>query len=206
MTLYSFLRDFIVKPFFKIVFRFRVYGACNLPKDGAFILASNHVSFLDPVALGAASCVELHYMAKEDLFCNKFLKKFFNKINMFPVKKDFHDPSAIKEATRRLKAGQPVVIFPEGTRSPNGSLLEPKFGAGFLAYLAGVPIVPAFVKGSQQALPRDAKFIKPKKVAVYIGNPIFLEHIKDVTEKKEIYRQLTKKVMEQIELLCRLNG
>lgn len=202
MTLYSFLRIFILKPFFKIMFRFKVYGVENLPKNSAFILASNHVSFLDPVALGIASPVELHYMAKENLFCNKFIKKFFNKINMFPVKRESHDAGAIKEAIKRLKAGCPLVIFPEGGRSADGSLKDAKLGAGFLAYLAGVPVVPAFIKGSQRALPKHSKLIRPERIAIYFGKPIFPETDIANKGKKESYQNFTQTVMEQIKFLA----
>ena len=96
----------IILLFFKILFRLKVYGRSNVPKEGAFILASNHSSYLDPPAVGVASPRVLHFMARHDLFNNWAFGMLIRALNAFPVKRGGIDPSAFKEAIERLKKGE----------------------------------------------------------------------------------------------------
>ena len=138
-------------------------------------MAGNHESYLDPVAVGVACWRPLNYMAKEELFANPLTFWFMSSLNCFPVKRDSADLSALKEGLKRLKSGKPLVIFPEGSRRFDGGPNEPQPGIGFLAAKSGVPVIPAFVKGTQEALPRGDKFIHPKKVIVFFGKQILIE-------------------------------
>ena len=160
---------------FKVLFRIKVYGKENIPKKGGFILASNHVSYLDPVALGVACPRKLSFMAKADLFAHPLVTKYFLAIEVFPVKKDSADKSALKEAIKRLSHGKGVAIFPEGARIFEGKSSHALPGVGFLATKVNVPVIPAFIKGTDLALPRRAKFIRPHKISVYFGKEIPIE-------------------------------
>lgn len=185
--------------FFKILFRFEVKGRENIPKTGGCILAINHLSFLDPPALAAASHRVLHFMAREGLFTLPILGKFLSLVNVFPIKRIGVGIEAIKEALRRLAKGEIVVIFPEGRRSFNGTLGSAKSGVGLLSFKSKVNIVPVYIKGSDLALPVHAKFIRLKKISLCFGPPLILDEIAGSgAKRKEVYLEITDAVMERI--------
>jgi len=186
-----FFSRFLSLILFKIAFRFKAFGKKNIPKRGAFILASNHISYLDPIALGIACPRKLNFMARHDLFSNYLFSKWLSCVGVFPVKRNSADLSALKEAMRRLKNGAGLVLFPEGSRGFEGDSNQPQPGIGFLAAKLNVPVVPAFVKGSQEALPRGAKFIKPVEVSVYFGKQIIIE-------RRMPYQDIAGLIMENI--------
>ncbi len=172
--LYSILR-LCALIIFRLLFRFQVKGIEHIPKKGAFILAANHISFLDPIALGAASARKLNFMARHDLFYNPLFSLLLSKIGVFPIKRDSIDLSGLKEAMRRIKNGNALVLFPEGRRRLNGVPDTAKGGVGFLAAKLNVPVIPAFIMGTDRALAPGAKFIKPAKISVCFGKQIFIE-------------------------------
>jgi len=179
---------------FKVLFRYEVKGRANIPSKGGFILASNHVSYLDPIAVGIASPREVSFMAKEELFVNSLLSWYLRKLGSFPVKRSSADLSATKEAIRRLQSGYGVVIFPEGSRRFDGGPTEPHAGIGLIASKAHVPIIPAFISGTDLALPKGAKFIRPRKINVNIGEQIPIE-------RSVPYEEIAHKVMDNIRRL-----
>jgi 1-acyl-sn-glycerol-3-phosphate acyltransferase len=180
---------------FKFLFRVKAYGRNNIPKSGAFILASNHVSNLDPMALGVVCPRKLNFMAKDNLFSNRFLYWFFTNLRCFPVNRSTADISALREAMKRLKNGGALLLFPEGSRSLNGSFTEPEPGIGFLAGKLQIPVVPAFVKGTEDALPKGAKTIRPNKISVIFGKQILVE-------RRMPYQQIAELIMENIRHLA----
>jgi len=181
---------------FKIFFRFQVFGKKHIPKQGGFILASNHASYLDPLALGVACSRKLSYMARHDLFLNPVFSWMLPKIGAFPVKRYSSDPAALKEAMRRLKGGQILVLFPEGSRRANGLSQEVEAGVGFLSAKLDVPVIPAFIKGTQVALPKGARFIRPTKVSVHFGRQVSIER------RRVPYQDIARNVMEDIRHLA----
>ena len=188
--LYSILR-FLSAIIFKILFRFKAKGIEHLPKEGGFILASNHVSYLDPIAVGVACQRKLNYMAKEELFCNPLSSRFFSSINVFPVKRDSADLSALKEAMRRVRIGGALVLFPEGSRRFDGVFHEPYPGIGFLTAKLNVPVIPAFIKGTEKALPAGAKFIRLTSISICFGKQISIE-------RRMPYQDIAKHIMDNI--------
>ncbi|MFH1577585.1 MAG: lysophospholipid acyltransferase family protein [Candidatus Omnitrophota bacterium] len=170
----------------KILFRLEVRGAGNIPKSGSFILAGNHNSYLDPAVLAVACPRELRFMARHDLFEIPLFGAFISSVGAIPLKRNSGDISGIKEALRCLrKTIYGLLIFPEGSRALSGASQDPKPGIGFMAAKSGVPVVPAFIQGSQRALGRGARLIRPVKIRVYFGNPIHFDDkgIKDDYEK-----------------------
>ena len=199
--LYFILRLFTIL-LFKILFRIKVKGEENIPESGSFLIASNHISFLDPVAIGAASPRPLNFMARDDLFSNRIFGWLLRNVNVFPVKReDREDISAIREALKRLRKGKGLVIFPEGGRGESDRLREGKIGVALLAYRSGAPIVPAFIKGSDKALPRDAKFIRLEPISVTFGKSINIGELGLKGDKKQAYREITERVMDAISRL-----
>jgi 1-acyl-sn-glycerol-3-phosphate acyltransferase len=174
-----------------ILFPIEVSGTENVPKNGGFILASNHLSNLDPVVLGIACPRELYFMAKEELFKNKFFGWIVSNCNAFPVKRGRADLSAIKEAIELVNQGRVLLIFPEGGRQQAGTLGEAEKGIGFLASKSEAPIVPAFIRGTDKALPIGSKTIKRQKVYVSFGPQIFIE-------RRMAYQDIGFKTMEAI--------
>lgn len=179
---------------FKILFRIKVFGKTNLPKNGGFILASNHTSYLDPIALGVACPRKLNFMAKEELFFNPAFACFMSALGAFPVRRNSADLSALKEAMRRLKRGEVLTLFPEGSRRSDSVSAEPYPGIGFLAAKLNVPVIPAYIQGSNYALPKQAKFIKATQISVYFGKQIYIE-------RKLSYQDIAQQIMTNIRYL-----
>lgn len=178
----------------KLFFRIEACGREHIPKSGGFILASNHVSHLDPVALGVSSPRRLNYMARHDLFSSPFFGWLLRNCNAFPVKRNSADFSALREAMRRVKNGGGLLIFPEGTRKVGGEFLEPQAGIGFLASKLNVPVVPAVVKGTEIALPKGANRPKAAKISVNFGEQIHIE-------RGRSYQDIAGMIMESINTL-----
>ncbi|HNX82141.1 MAG TPA: lysophospholipid acyltransferase family protein [Candidatus Omnitrophota bacterium] len=159
----------------KICFHLHVEGTKNIPSHGGFILACNHVSYLDPVFLGASCPRKLNFMARKELFENKFFGPFITGLNAFPVKRDSADIGALKEALKRVKRGGCLVVFPEATRKSGPEDVDPKAGIGFIAAKAQAPIIPCFITGAEKVLPKGAKRITMAPVSVKYGKQILIE-------------------------------
>ena len=173
-----------------------VKGEKNIPRKGGFILACNHVSYLDPVIFGISCPRQLNYMARESLFKNSFFGWLLARVNVFTIKRYSADIGAIKEALRRLKTGGGLLLFPEGTRSSDGRIGEGLEGVGFLVRKSNVPVIPAFIKGTQKAMPKGAKFIKPARITVVFGPAISFSEENCASDKVR-----TNVIMRQIRLL-----
>ena len=180
--------------FFKLYLRVSVTGKENLPAQGGFIVASNHVSYLDPFLVGAVCTRKLSYMGRHDLFTPGIADRLLRAIGAFPVKRDTADLSALREAIRRVRNGGGLMVFPEGRRIVKKQLVEPEAGIGFLASKLNVPVIPAFVRGTDRAFPKGAKFIKPIKVSVHFGSQIHIE-------RGLPYQSIAVKIMEKIRQL-----
>jgi len=193
-----FISRAILRVFFKIFFRLDVRGAGNCPRYGPLIVASNHVSFLDPVVVGLSVSRPLYYMARDSLFKNRIFGRILTAVNAFPLKREGVDLGAMKAAMEKLSDGNAVLIFPEGTRSKDGSIGNPRPGIGFLAASSGASILPCYVKGSIDALPMHAVFPKPRKITVFIGRPLRFDiH----GEGKEHYTKIAVNTMVTISIL-----
>ncbi len=159
--------------FFVTCFRFSVQGVHRVPREGGFILASNHASFFDPPALGCGFPRPVHYFARRTLF-KGFFTWLLPRLNTIPVDRDgASDVTALKTVFRTLKEGHGIIFFPEGTRSPDGLIHGAKKGIGMIACKAGVPVVPARVFGTYEAFSRHhrvPRFGHP--VRVVYGSPL----------------------------------
>jgi 1-acyl-sn-glycerol-3-phosphate acyltransferase len=175
----------------KIFFGLEVKGRENIPKKGGFIVAGNHVSYLDPIVLGVASPRRLYFMAKQELFVKPFFSWGLLAVGAFPVKRDSADLSAIKQAIHRVRQGNGLALFPEGSRRFDGVHMEPYAGIGFLAAKLNVPVVPVFIRGTEIALPKNAKFIRPAKVTLCFGKQISIE-------RRMPYQDIAQLIMENI--------
>jgi 1-acyl-sn-glycerol-3-phosphate acyltransferase len=163
VTFYDFSRSVVIV-LLRTIWRFRTSGLENVPRSGPLIVACNHISYLDPPALGAAMPRPVSYMAKHELFKIPILGPVIARLNAFPVDRTRGDAAAIKRAVAVLREGAALGIFPEGTRNKDGTV-KPQSGVALLHYLSGAPILPAYVGGTG-----DAKRLA--RISVVFGEPV----------------------------------
>ena len=157
----------------KLFTRFSVEGRDNLP-DGPFILAPVHRSFIDTPVVGVMTSKRLRFMGKESLWDSKPLGAFLTVMGGFPVERDTADRTALRAAEDVLALGEPLVMFPEGTRREGPRLIRDALhdGPAFVAARSGVPIVPVGLGGTVRALPIGSTIPRFSKVVAIIGPPI----------------------------------
>lgn len=163
---------FGVKMIDAVYCRTKYTGRENIPADGPFIVASNHISNIDPFILGASMWRRFNYLAKVELFDTPSKDWFFRQVGAIPIKRGTSDFRALREALRRMKAGTPLILFPEGTRGYSDRAKEPQPGVGFLTRKSGLPVIPARIEGSDKALPPGAKWFHFHPVRVVFGRPV----------------------------------
>ncbi len=162
----------------RIFFLLRIDGVSNIPVKGAVIIASNHASFLDPILLGAASKRTLFFMAKEELFRLGLFSKLLLNVGAFPIKREALSKSTIKQALGILRAGNALVIFPEGTRSRNGEIGRGGSGVVWLAKATGASIIPSKISGTGRAWGVNSGIVRPYPVKVVFGKSLELSDLK----------------------------
>src|SRR5208282_5503013 len=173
-----------------LFFPFTAYQTRNIPRQGAFILASNHISNLDPVVLGISSVRRINFMAKIELFKGA-LGYVLTHLGSFPVKRGEADFGAMREALRRLKEGRVILIFLEGTRRIGNAPPKAQAGVGFLAMKSGVPIVPVYVQGTNKVMAPGTKFLKRDHVSATFGEPFF---VNDAPSYEEASQRILDKI------------
>ena len=177
--------------------RLQVVHRERLIEEGPAFVVCNHVSFLDPPMVGASFRNPLHYLARKSLFIGP-LKWILPAWNVVPVDRGKGDMASLKRVLDLVKLGERVVLFPEGTRSPNGELIQPEPGIGFLIAKSGAPVLPVRIFGTFEAYPRHAWFPRPGKVIVSVGQPIDFSTLpKDLTGRA-LYQAHADKIMEAI--------
>jgi 1-acyl-sn-glycerol-3-phosphate acyltransferase len=155
--------------------RVHVLGLDNVPRTGGALLVGNHVGTIDPPLTGALiPRLDVHYMAKSESFTNPWVSWLFRGFNAFPVVRGSADRAALRHTLRLLADGHIVLVYPEGSRSPDGHLRDPQPGVGFLARHGGVPVIPVAVWGTEKVLPRGSRRIHPTDVHVRYGPPVRL--------------------------------
>jgi len=184
----------------KIFWRVEIKGIDNIPKNGGLVLASNHVSYLDPIILGISIKRKIYFIAKKEVFNNIFGSLLLRNLNAFPVDRGKTDIVAFKRAINILKEGKILGIFPEGTRSSNGVLQELKIGVLKIAKKAGVPILPVGIIGTHKIYPQGKKFpvLFKYKIVVNYGIPQYFTDVdlKDKESQKEVINLLSNKIRE----------
>ena len=200
MSGYSFILP-IVRILVKLLFRVHVEGVEHIPSKGAFLIAPNHISFLDPLVVGALVPRDLHYMARASLFEIAFLEWLLRICQCFPVKRDRPNLQTIKKTMSILREGKGLLIFPEGTRNITGKLKKGTPGVGMLASVNRAPVIPTRIYGTEKALPVGAKWIRLEKVQVRFGKPVFPDKIEPNEDRHVLYQRLTDEVMGKIEKL-----
>lgn len=164
---------------FRILMPIRIRNAECVPKDGRVIICCNHASNTDPVRLAFAVRRQVYYMAKIELFRNKFVKAVISSLGAFAVDRGRSDKGAINKAQQHLNSGHALGLFIEGTRSKDGSLQRPKSGAAMLAHSCNAPILPCCITSKGGGVPKVfhtcivsfGKLIQPEELGIIHGTP-----------------------------------
>lgn len=165
---------FLARHLFRPVGRLDVHGRENVPKSGSFLLLANHESILDPILIQAVCPRPVHTMAKSTQFASPFMGWLMRAVKSFPVRRYQVDPQSVRMVLRRLEQGEPVGIYPEGERSWDGRLQEPRRGTIRLVLRAGVPIVPCTISGSYDVWPRWDRRVRRGHIRIDFGMPFRL--------------------------------
>ena len=180
--LYSICR-LILLVLFKLLFRLQTIGSDFIPRKGAFIIASNHLSNLDPIVVGIASPRRLSFLAKEELFQLPILSQLLPLLDVVPLRRNRADIFALKAGIKKLKQNCALALFPEGTRLLEGKKVYP--GVGFLVSKTGVPVLPAKIYNTDKVLSPGKIIPALKKVKIIVGKPLLF----DRNKKPEIIAQ-----------------
>jgi len=183
MRWYRFAR-WMCSVFCRLFFRMRIYGRENVPAEGAFILVSNHQSFLDPLFCGTPLKRPLYFLARHTLFTGWFSGRLLSSVNAIPVRRDQADLTAIKTIISKLKSGSGVCLFPEATRTRDGKITPFKPGLGLLCRRGKAAVVPVLIDGAFECWPRHKKIFSPGSVVICYGKAITIEQIKNMSDKQ----------------------
>jgi 1-acyl-sn-glycerol-3-phosphate acyltransferase len=189
----------VVKPtlhvFFTLFCRMRVEGRKWLSQPRGALVATNHLSYLDPLVLAAAAMRPMYFMAKSELFHMPILGPILRGVRVFPVHRGSVDRAALRTCEELVGAGQLVVIFAEGTRSTTGRLQEFEPGVGLLALRTRAPVVPIGISGTDRVLPRNIPVLLPGKIEVRIGRPVCFPDLYDRPIERETVMEATRRLM-----------
>lgn len=183
----------ILNFFFFVIFGLKVEGRENVPRTGAIIVAPNHKSYWDPPVVGVAFNTRIiHYMAKEELFKNPFFGWLIRQFGTFPVKRGSVDRAAVRQAIKEIKEGNPLGIFPEGTRIKREGLGRFHTGMASLALMTGTPVIPVAVLGTMDLSRKNGP------LAVLIGKPIEVKKQRPTDEKVAELNDIVKAEIQKL--------
>jgi 1-acyl-sn-glycerol-3-phosphate acyltransferase len=188
----------VVLSVFKVVFRVRIVGRDNVPNGGVFIVAPSHRSILDIPFTAFITKRRIRFMGKKELFGSRVGHWLFTKLGGIAVDRDATDRAALRASQAALEDGEPLAIFPEGTRR-RGPLLGELFdGAAYLALKLGVPIVPVGIGGSEEILASGKIMPRVHKVVIVVGEPI-VPHRADGVRRRSEFQALTEELRGRLQ-------
>jgi 1-acyl-sn-glycerol-3-phosphate acyltransferase len=179
-----------------VAFDIKIYGIHHVPRTGGVLIAGNHQSYIDPPAIASQIPRMTNFLGKSELFPNRLIDYVNRKMGAFPVRQGAGDVGAIREAIKRLQEGAALVLFPEGTRTPNGELQPIEAGIGLILRKAGVPVVPVAIEGSFDAWPGARKIFRSHPIRMRFGPPMQLGHLKAAAIVKTIDETFHRMVAE----------
>lgn len=185
--------------------RFRVSGRENWPTSGGALVCSNHQSYLDPPLVGLTCSRRLTYLGRTTLFKSKLLAPIITFLDTIPIDREGGGLAGLKETLRRLKGGDMVLIFPEGTRTSDGELQPLKPGFCAVARRSKVPLVPVGLDGAYDAWPRRSPLPRGGRLAVVIGRPITAAEVAQLSDE-ELVAELSRRMAACLLEARRLRG
>ncbi len=192
----------VSKRIFRYILGIKAYGVENIPSGEPFIIAANHRSYLDPPVIASVFPEPVFFVAKEELFRNRIASLVLRHLAAIPIRRGGLDKEALKNSMKVLNAGCTLCIFPEGKRADKGKFLDPKPGIGLLALKSGVKIVPVYISGTDNSMPKDAKFPKLfSDIKVFIGEPVSYrkEHVKSEDPYMYVAEDIMRRIKEMAE-------
>ncbi len=155
-----------------LMFHIRTFNRWNIPSTGGALLVTNHQSFLDPWLIGIAIKRQIHYMARDTLFQGGITQWMMESTNTFPIRRGRADSTAVREAIARLNRGYLVNIFPEATRTSDGTIGPIAAGVAIIVHRSKAPVIPIVIDGAFEAWPRNQKFPSCRPIRILYGSPI----------------------------------
>jgi 1-acyl-sn-glycerol-3-phosphate acyltransferase len=183
-------------------FRGEVEGLENLPGSGGYIVAANHASHLDPPIVGLHLSHQVSFFARKTLWKPGVAAWWLDAVGTIPVDRDgAADVGAIKRVLATLKDGKSIILFPEGTRSADGTVQPPKAGVGMIACRTGRPVIPARVFGSFAAFGRGKNIRLGSPIDVVYGSPLAPEQYDRPEDGRDRYPRAAQRIMDAISSL-----
>jgi 1-acyl-sn-glycerol-3-phosphate acyltransferase len=199
------LAHFVLRPLFLVLFRPHVTGRENVPETGPFILASNHLSFIDSMVIPLMAPRKVGYLAKAEYFTTPGIggwltKTLFTALGALPVHRGTHRAAqeALDTAMVVLNEGGGFGVYPEGTRSKDGKLARGKTGVAWLALTADCPVVPVGITGTDRIQPVGATWPRPHRCSVTFGAPMTFPEHRGQAGNNRARREVTDRIMEAI--------
>lgn len=181
--------------------RTRIVGKHNIPSTGAFLLAPIHRSNVDTPLAAAVTSRRLRFMGKDTIWKIAPIGWIISALGAFPVTRGTADREALKRCISVLESGEPLVLFPEGTRQ-SGPVVHPLFdGAAYVAVKAGVPIIPVGIGGSEGVMPKGAKMIYPRKCVLVVGEPIVAPRDESGRVPRSAVKEVTETLSQELQRL-----
>jgi 1-acyl-sn-glycerol-3-phosphate acyltransferase len=196
---------FVLRPLFFLLFRPHITGRENVPLTGPVILASNHLSFIDSIAIPLAAPRRVAYLAKAEYFTGHgfsgwVTRTLFTALGALPVERETQRAAqaALDTALGVLNQGIAFGLYPEGTRSKDGRLARGKTGVAWLALTADCPVVPVAVAGTDKVQPVGARWPRPHRISIAFGEPLTFPEQRGQAGRNQARRVVTDRIMEQI--------
>ena len=187
---------FLFRVLFRCYFRWRVLHWERAPVEGPLILASSHASHLDPPLVGSGVKRVCHFLARATLFTNPFFGWVLREVCAVPVDRDGGSGAGMKSIMSKLAEGRAVILFPEGTRTPDGQLQKARSGVGLLVLKSGAPVVPVRVLGTFEAFGKGRPVPRPRRVTIIYGEPMRFD--KERAEAEQAPRERTKVIYQEV--------
>jgi len=195
------LLQLVLQGMFRILYRVKVYDLHKVPRGGKVILCSNHISYLDPVVIGAYIPRYTYFMAKKELFKLRFLSDLVTYLNAFPVRRDTTDRNAFDTSLRILENDNLLGLFPEGTRSTDGIIRDGKKGIGLISLLSGSDILPVAISGSNKIIQKPSKRLYFPRIRFIVGDVIDTKQIIAENDRKVAVSLIVAETMKSIKEL-----
>jgi cytidylate kinase len=188
----------VIRFFARFLFGLRIFGSENLRFSESFFFSSNHISWFDPPLVGSTLEREIWFVAKKELFRNPIFSRLIKKYHAIPIDREGFDRSTIKAIDRALRGGGSVLMFPEGTRSTSGRIMDFKPGIGMIAYRSARTIVPTHIRGSNVL---RACLLRKERLEVRIGKAIRIPEEYESIDRKNDYAVLSRMIRESMKTL-----
>lgn len=187
--------------FTRVFTRLTIEGSEHLPTSGAYVLAPVHRSYVDTPITACVTRRRIRFMGKQEVWESRWAGWLASTLGAFPVARGSADREALKRCIIVLERGEPLVLFPEGERK-DGPLVHPLFdGAAYVAARADVPIIPVGIGGSTRVMPRHARFFRPRKVHVVIGQPIVAERTESGRPSRTAIADVSRQLHDDLQRL-----